>query len=136
MKLLLSVPEVLLLDMNDVRQIIVETGIGSLGILPNRLDCVAALMPGVMRIDDQAGKRHYIAVDVGILVKRAETVEISVRHAVQGEDLSQLQSAVENLLTQREREDRDARVVLARLEGNLLRHFARGGRGGINASSS
>lgn len=128
MKLLLAVPEVLLLEMDGVKQLVVETTMGSMGILPRRLDCVAALVSGIMNIDDAAGKRHYVAVDVGILVKRDETVEVSVRHAVQGEDWLQLQSAVAELLTQHEREDRDARVVLARLESNLLRQFSRMGR--------
>ena len=136
MRLLLSVPEVLLLEMDGVKHLVVETTMGSMGILPRRLDCVAALVPGIMNIDDAAGKRHHVAVDVGVLVKRDETVEVSVRHAVQGEDWVRLQSSVADLLAQREHEDRDARVVLARLESRLLRQFSRMGNGTFNATTA
>jgi F-type H+-transporting ATPase subunit epsilon len=35
-------------DKNDVRKIVAETREGSFGLLPHRLDCVAAIAPGIL----------------------------------------------------------------------------------------
>uniref|UniRef100_E6QTI8 Putative ATP synthase epsilon chain (ATP synthase F1 sector epsilon subunit), AtpC n=1 Tax=mine drainage metagenome TaxID=410659 RepID=E6QTI8_9ZZZZ len=123
MNLKLSLPEVLLLDVNNVTQVIVETIHGSMGILPHRLDGVAALVPGILVYDLGAGGRQYVAVDEGMLVKVDETVLISVHNALAGEDLDHLQAALLSMQTQRDTEDRDARVEMARVESGLLRRL-------------
>jgi F-type H+-transporting ATPase subunit epsilon len=123
MNLKLSLPEVLLLDVNNVTQVIVETIHGSMGILPRRLDGVAALVPGILVYDLGAGGRQYVAIDEGMLVKVDETVLISVHNALAGEELDHLQAALSSMQTQRDTEDRDARVEMARVESGLLRRL-------------
>lgn len=123
MNLKLSLPEVLLLDVNNVTQVIVETIHGSMGVLPRRLDGVAVLVPGILVYDLDAGGRQYVAVDEGMLVKMDETVLISVHNALAGEDLDHLQAALLSMQTQRDTEDRDARVEMARVESGLLRRL-------------
>ncbi len=123
MNLKLSLPEVLLLDVNNVTQVIVETIHGSMGILPHRLDGVAALVPGILVYDLGAGGRQYVAIDEGMLVKVDETVLISVHNALAGEALDHLQAALSSMQTQRDTEDRDARVEMARVESGLLRRL-------------
>ncbi len=123
MNLKLSLPEVLLLDVNNVTQVIVETIHGSMGILPHRLDGVAALVPGILVYDLGAGGRQYVAIDEGMLVKVDETVLISVHNALAGEELDHLQAALSSMQTQRDTEDRDARVEMARVESGLLRRL-------------
>ncbi|MDA8329158.1 MAG: F0F1 ATP synthase subunit epsilon [Betaproteobacteria bacterium] len=123
MNLKLSLPEMVLLDVKDVTQVIVETVRGSVGILPRRLDGVAALVPGILVYDVAAGGRQYVAVDEGILVKMDETVLISVHNALAGEDLDHLQAALLSMQMRKDTEDRDARVEMARVESGLIRRL-------------
>jgi F-type H+-transporting ATPase subunit epsilon len=40
----------------DVSRIVASTSAGSFGILPHRLDCVAALTPGILVYETAVGK--------------------------------------------------------------------------------
>ena len=42
---------------------------GSFGLLPHRLDCVAALVPGILTYETKEDGTVYLAVDQGVLVK-------------------------------------------------------------------
>ncbi len=75
-------------------RIVAETREGSFGILPHRLDCVAALAPGFFTYETKEGGTVYLAVDEGVLVKAGDDVLVSVRHAIGGTDLGQLHEAV------------------------------------------
>ncbi len=125
MNLQLSLPESLLLDERQISRVVAETPSGSFGILPDRLDCVAALVPGILMYAGGDGVAKYVAVDEGILVKAGETIQVSVRHAVVGHDLDQVRAAVDLMLQQMDEEERDARVVLARMESGFIRQFRR-----------
>ena len=56
-------------EIDDVTRIVAETARGSFGILPNRLDCVAALTPGILTYATETTGNIYVAVDEGVLVK-------------------------------------------------------------------
>ena len=62
---------------DDVKRIVAETNEGSLGLLPQRLDCVAALVPGIFSYETEAGAIQYVAVDEGVLVKAGAQVMVS-----------------------------------------------------------
>ena len=70
-----------------VSRIVAETHQGSFGLLPHRLDCVAALSPGILIYETEAEGEVYVAVDEGVLVKTATDVLVSVRQALAGTDL-------------------------------------------------
>jgi F-type H+-transporting ATPase subunit epsilon len=92
--------------------------------LPHRLDCIAALAPGILIYENEAEGEVYMAVDEGVLVKTGTDVLVSVRRAIGGTDLSQLHDAVkQEFLTLDEREQ-SVRLVVARLETGFLRRFA------------
>src|SRR5277367_7062672 len=78
-----------------VSRIVAETRQGSFGLLPRRLDCVAALVPGILIYETEAEGEVYLAVDEGVLVKTGPDVLVSVRNAIAGTDLGQLREAVE-----------------------------------------
>ena len=82
-------------DKSGVSRIVAETGEGSFGLLPNRLDCVAALTPGILTYETDADGEVFVAVDEGVLIKTGPDVLVSVRRAFSGKDLSQLRQAVE-----------------------------------------
>ena len=67
-------------------RIVVETHEGSFGLLPYRLDCVAALVPGILVYETEAEGEVYLAVDEGLLVKTGLEVLVSVRNAIGGID--------------------------------------------------
>ncbi len=123
MRLRVSLPEAVLLDVDGVRTVVAETVDGSLGILPQRLDCVALLVPGILSYATDATQRHYVAVDEGVLVKAGEDVQVSARHALSGNDLAAMQQAVDDMLRQVDEEEREARVLLARMESGFIRQF-------------
>ncbi|MBU6453801.1 MAG: F0F1 ATP synthase subunit epsilon [Cyanobacteria bacterium REEB67] len=112
-------------EIENVVSIVAETTEGSLGILPHRLDCAAALAPGIFSYQ-QSGKSHiYMAVDQGALVKTGLNVNVSVRNAIVGKDLAQLHEAIEKVYLNLSEEEKQARAVMQNLESNFLSRMAR-----------
>ena len=77
-----------------MKRIVAQTLQGSFGLLPHRLDCAAALAPGILTYETEAEGEVYLAVDQGVLVKAGMDVLVSVRNAIGGTDLDQLHEAV------------------------------------------
>jgi len=108
----------------NVARIVIDTLAGSIGLLPNRLDCVAALSPGIMVIETEDEEETYVAIDEGVLVKAGGDVFVSVRNAICGDQLGELRQAVEReFLTLNEHEE-SVRAVLARMENGFIRRLA------------
>lgn len=107
-----------------VTRIVVETREGSFGLLPHRLDCVAALVPGILSYETEAEGEVFVAVDEGVLVKTGTDVLVSVRLALGGADLSQLRESVEKEFLTLDENERSVRSVMAKLETGFLRRFA------------
>jgi F-type H+-transporting ATPase subunit epsilon len=108
----------------DVSRIVAETRDGSFGILPHRLDCVAALAPGILTYETKDDGVVYLAVDEGVLVKAGAEVLVSVRHAMGGTDLGQLHEAVKREFLTLDARERDVRVAVAKIEGGFVRRVA------------
>ena len=111
-------------EKTGVSRIVAETREGSFGLLPHRLDCVAALAPGILIYQTQAEGEVYLAVDEGVLVKTGPDVLISVRRAIRGTDLGQLRDAVEKEFLTLDEREQSVRLVVAKLETGFLRRFA------------
>jgi F-type H+-transporting ATPase subunit epsilon len=107
-----------------VFRIVAETHDGSFGLLPHRLDCVAALTPGILIYEKEAGGEVYMAVDEGILVKTGLDVLVSVRNAIGGTDLGQLREAVEREFLNLNEQEQSVRSVMAKMESGLIRRMA------------
>ena len=124
MSLKVLLPFQIFAEKTGVSRIVAETREGSFGLLPHRLDCVAALVPGILLYETESDGEVFVAVDEGVLVKTGSDVLVSVRRALAGADLGQLRDAVEReFLTLGERE-RTARSVLAKMESDLIRRMA------------
>jgi F-type H+-transporting ATPase subunit epsilon len=108
----------------EVLRIVAETLEGSFGLLPHRLDCVAALAPGILIFETAAAGETYLAVDGGVLVKAGPDVFVSVRRAMRGTDLGQLRDAVERQFLTLDAREQSLRTVMAKLETGFLRRFA------------
>jgi F-type H+-transporting ATPase subunit epsilon len=125
MNLKILLPFQIFTEKTEVLRIVAETGIGSLGILPHRLDCVVALLPSILCYETEAEGEVYIAVDEGVLVKTGSEVLISVRRAMVGESLAQLRAAVEQEFLTLDENEQSIRSVMAKLESGFLRRFTR-----------
>ncbi len=124
MNLEVLLPFSVFLQAGDVSRIVAETPGGSFGLLPHRLDCVAALEPGILTYETAAGGETFIAVDAGILVKCGDGVRVSVRRALADGDLAQLREAVEREFRTLDDEARTRRAVLAKLESGFVSRLA------------
>lgn len=124
MNLKVLLPFGIFAEETGVTRIVAETGTGSFGLLPHRLDCVAALVPGILIYETEAQGEVVVAVDEGVLIKSGPDVRISVRRALSGTDLGQLRASVEREFVSRDVEAQNMRSVMAKLETGFLRRFA------------
>ncbi|MDE3072803.1 MAG: F0F1 ATP synthase subunit epsilon [Pseudomonadota bacterium] len=108
-----------------VSRIVVETHEGSFGLLPHRLDCVAALVPGILVYETAADGEVFLATDAGVLVKSGPDVTISVRRVLGGSDLGRLRAAVEREFLALDQLEQSTRAVMARLESGFLHRYAK-----------
>ena len=124
MQLKLLLPSEVLLDNINVLRIVAETNAGSFGILPHRLECVAALVPGILTYEEKENIPVYLAVDEGVLVKVGPQVLVSVRRAIGGSDLGQLHEAVKRQFLALEKQERDVRDAIAKMESSFIGRIA------------
>jgi F-type H+-transporting ATPase subunit epsilon len=124
MTLRLSLPFQVFAEETGVSRIVAESHEGSFGILPGRLDCVAALVPGILVYETEAHGEVFIAVDEGVLVKTGREVLVSVRRALQGTELGLLHSAVEREFLTLDAHAQRLRAVMAKLETGFVRRLA------------
>ena len=60
MNLKILLPFGIFAEKTDVSRIVAETREGSFGILPHRLDCVAALAPGILTYETKEDGTVYV----------------------------------------------------------------------------
>jgi F-type H+-transporting ATPase subunit epsilon len=121
MNLKILLPYKVFAEKHDVLRIVAATREGSFGLLPHRLDCVAALSPGILTVETTTEGEIYIAVDEGILVKSGMNVKVSVRNAIGGTDLDKLRAAVEMEFLTLDEQEKNVRSVLSKLESGFIR---------------
>jgi len=124
MNLKVLLPFQVFADKTGVSRIVAETHEGSFGLLPQRLDCVVALEPGILTYETEADGEVFMAVDEGVLVKTGPDVLVSVRRALEGKDLGQLRDLVKQEFLTLDEHEQSVRTVMAKLESGFLRRFA------------
>ncbi len=122
MSLKILLPFKVFADVKNVSSIVMETSEGSYGLLPQRLDCVAALVPGIFTYETD-GASHYIAVNHGVMVKAGTQVLVSVRNAVGGADLGKLGELVKKDFITEDENQRQAITTIAKLERGFIYSF-------------
>jgi F-type H+-transporting ATPase subunit epsilon len=124
MSLKILLPFRIFAEKTAVSRIVAETREGSFGLLPRRLDCVAALAPGILIYENEAEGEVYVAVDEGVLVKTGPEVLVSVRNAIGGTDLSLLRETVEREFLNLNEREQSVRSVMAKMESGFIRRLA------------
>jgi F-type H+-transporting ATPase subunit epsilon len=120
MNLKILLPFRVFTEIKNVRRIVLETDKGSYGLLPHRIDCVAALVPGIFTYETEMDGVHYIAVDEGILVKAGLDVLASVRNAIGGADLGKLRESVEKEFVALDENEKNIRSIMSKMESGLI----------------
>lgn len=118
MELKILLPHKVFAEIKNVDNILAETSEGSFGFLPQRLDCVAVLVPGILTY--QTDKLHYLAVDEGLLVKTGEKVMVSVRNAVGGVELGKLADTIKNEFNKADENSEKVQHMVSKLESGFL----------------
>ena len=128
MHLKILLPSQIFAELDGVSRIVVETSAGFFGILPHRLDGIAAMVPGIFMYEIGAEGETYIAVDQGMLVKAGREVLVSVRRAIGGKDLGQLKTAMEQEFLTLDESEQSVRTATENLESGFLSRLARAHR--------
>ena len=123
MNLKILLPYKVFIDTKNVKDIVAETSAGSYGLLPHRLDFAAALVPGIFSYETETGGMQYVAVDEGVMIKAGMQVLVSARNAVGGADLGKLHELVDKEFVNIDKTEKDARMVMAKIEGGLMQHL-------------
>jgi F-type H+-transporting ATPase subunit epsilon len=120
MHLKVLLPYKVFADVKNVTKVVVETNEGSYGFLPNRLDAVVALMPGIFTYQTKGGSEQIIAINEGIFVKEGLKIMVSVRNAVGGTDLGKLHELIEKEFEKLDESERVGRSIAAKLESGFM----------------
>ena len=123
MTLKVIVPFDIVFEKKIVR-LVVETTKGSRGVLPLRLDCTALLVPGIVTYECQGEGEKYLVIDEGIFVKTGSDVTLSVRRALIGTQLGDLEKELEGELNKKREREKYARQMYTALEKTFLRQIA------------
>ena len=125
MQLEILLPFKVFASKTGVSRIVAETANGSFGLLPHRLDCVAALVPGSWCTRARPRARPGWRSTRACWSRPAAHVSVSVRRALTGTDPARLREAVEQEFLVRDEQEQNVRQVMARLEAGFLRRYAR-----------
>jgi len=124
MNLKVLLPFQIFADKSGVSRIVAESRQGSFGLLPHRLDCVAARAPGILTYETATEGEVYVGLDEGVLIKTGPNVLVSARNAIAGTDLGKLREAIEQEFLQLDEQEKNVRSVLAKLESGFVRRMA------------
>lgn len=123
MQLSVHTPTGLVLE-RQIDKIDVEAIDGFYTLLPRHVDFVTALATGIASYTAD-GKKAYIAVNGGILVKQGSAVRLATRQAVSGDDLSALKNLIETDFKHMQQQRKESAAALARLEIGLTKGLMR-----------
>jgi F-type H+-transporting ATPase subunit epsilon len=122
MMLKILLPAEILIE-QEVKKIVAEAENGSFCLMPNHIDFVATLAPGLFTYERAEGGQEVLAMDVGTLVKKGADVLVSTRNAVRAPDLGKLKQVVVQQYDILDEREKMVRSASAKLEASLIRRF-------------
>jgi F-type H+-transporting ATPase subunit epsilon len=126
MKLRITTPLEIVVDVDNIRALRAEDASGSFGILPGHVDFLTALTISVISWTDDGGEAHYCAVRHGVLsVDKGQEITVATREAIVGDDLEALDRSVLARFQADLDAERVANVEGARLQLAAIRQLMR-----------
>jgi F-type H+-transporting ATPase subunit epsilon len=126
MRLVITEPMRVVVDLNDVASVRAEDASGSFGILPGHAELITVLIPSVVAWGHANGRHGWCAVRRGVLaVHGGQEVAIATRQAQLGADLAALEHAVLDRFRAELDAERRARVAATRLQTAAIRQIIR-----------
>lgn len=126
MRLVITTPAAIVVNVDGVRYIRAEDSTGAFGIQPGHADFLTALALSVLIWRDAAGAEHYAAVRGGALrVRDGQSAEVATREAVIGEDLKNLREVVLTRMASNAEMEKAARVGALGLQQAAIQQIYR-----------
>jgi F-type H+-transporting ATPase subunit epsilon len=126
MRLIITEPARVIVDLDDVVSVRAEDASGSFGVLPGHADLITVLVPSVVAWRRTDGQPGWCAVRRGVLSVRAgHEVAIATRQAQVGDDLAALEHAVLARFRAELDAERRARVAATKLHTAAIRQIIR-----------
>jgi len=126
MRLTISTPMAVVVDVEGVAHLRAEDDTGAFGILPGHADFLTVLSPSVATWRDKTGAEHHVALRGGMLeVRGGETIAIATREAKADDDLHRLETEVLTAYRQAADEEQAARSDAERLYLAAIRQIYR-----------
>lgn len=117
MRLLVTTPTEVIVDLDDVVHVRAEDETGGFGILRGHADFVTVLVASVLSWRNSAGTEGHVAVRGGVLnVLGGSEIKVGSRDAVAGDDLEALERNVLRAYKEQEEKEKQARMAEARLQ--------------------
>ena len=107
----------------EVKKIVAEAENGSFCLMPNHIDFVATLAPGIFSYFLEGGGQELLAMDVGTLLKKGSNVLVSTRNAVRAPDLGKLKQVVVEQYDVLDEREKLVRSASAKLDASLIRRL-------------
>jgi len=126
MRLLVTTPMSVVVEVEDVRHIRAEDETGAFGILPGHADFITVLSISVITWRDENDAEHHAAVRGGVLtVRDGGVVEVATREAVGEDTLRELGDAVLIRFHEEAEAEIESRVSAQRLQLAAIRQLQR-----------
>jgi F-type H+-transporting ATPase subunit epsilon len=124
MKLIVTTPLSVVVDVDGVRHVRAEDETGAFGILRGHADFLTVLAISVITWRGTDGAEHNVAVRGGVLtVRGGNTVEVATRAAVAGDDLDALRQEVLTWFKDEAAAEEESRVGAERLHLAAIRQI-------------
>lgn len=116
MRLNVSTPLAIIVDVDDVTHLRAEDETGAFGVLPGHADFLTVLAVSVVTWRDRTGAEHHVAVRGGMFeVRDGDSIVIATKEAVHCDDLHHLETEVLVAFRRGLEEDQTARTDAQRL---------------------
>jgi len=122
MKLILMTPEQQPFH-HEVVKVIAEAPNGVFCLLPQHVDFVTSLVPGILIFEAADGHETFLAVDEGVLVKCGADVRVAVNNAVEDTELARLKKTVDKQFQQMDEQEKRTLTAVSRIEAGFVRRF-------------
>lgn len=125
LRLLITTPQLILVELSDVVALRGEDASGAFGLLPGHVDYLTVLQPSVLRWRRAGGELGFCAVRGGVLSLTAGQLRVACREGILGTRLDELEARVRESREAQEERLRQARVEHLRLHTQAVRQLVR-----------